>query len=250
MSAILVSRLRAENNASATFSLGCTRQWLAADFAKQEVDYSTHEARPFAYRGSVGPLAIAESVQLQIHQVANLLAQEFSIRGVWGIDFVLDADDQVWAVDFNPRITASAELFESAVAGSTCRFQSVIDLHLSACRSIRPSDQAEFKKLADDQADVLGVKDCETKRIVYFTGPDAVEIDQAKWEQLSRYHVPSFFQSNQTGASIADVPRLGDRIASGRPLLTLRSRGKTVAAAMDFLDELFDAVQDCADGIS
>ena len=262
MSAVLVSRPQTKNNTTATFSLGCTRQWLAADFAgeprNRSVDGSwscqtlnrCSEAHQFAYRGSVGPLTIPKSVQLQIDRAANLLAQEFSMRGVWGMDFMLDADDQVWPVDFNPRITASAELFESRIARSNSKYRSVLDLHLSACHPIQESDQEELKKLADDRSAALSVEDCESKRIVFFTGPNAVVIDQTQWEQLSSYHVPGFFQNNQIGASIADVPRLGDRIEAGRPLLTIRSRAKTETAALALLDELFKAVQTCVGEVS
>ena len=274
-STILVSRAQTENHPSATFSLGCTRQWLAADFADESEGCRrvsswsrqtsgrhsnvsrilanpatskshptlSHHARPFAYRGSVGPLAIPTAVQIQIDRIANLLAREFSMRGVWGMDFVLDGNGHVWPVDLNPRITASTELFESTVVRSRSKFRSVIDLHLSAC-SISSSDREEFEKLADDCAASLG-SECETKRILFNTGPNAIEIDNTKCEQLSRYHKPRFFQSNQTNASIADVPKLGDRIEPEHPLLTIRSRAKTEAAAIALLDELFDAVQTC-----
>ena len=244
-SAVLVSRAQTKYQASETFSLGCTRQWLATDFAE-----GLKLTRPFAYHGSVGPLPIPKSAQLEINLVANLLAQRFSMRGVWGMDFLLDDDGQVWPVDLNPRITASAELFESAVARSRSKFRSVLDLHLSACCPTGAGDGEEFEKLANDRAVSLGVEDCETKRIVFFAGPDVVEIDAAIYDQLSYYYQPNFFQSNHPGASIADVPKLGERIDAGRPLLTIRSRAKTEAAAMALLDKLFEAVQACVGGIS
>ena len=239
MSAVLVSRRSTASLASTTFSLGYTRQWLATDFVDESEDCRI--ARPFAYHGSVGPLEVSESVQLQVERITNLLAQKFAMQGVWGIDFVLDAEGQVWPVDFNPRITASAELFEAAIARSENKVRSLVDLHLLACCSMN-GDEKEFKKLAADRAAFSDEENCEAKRIV-FLGSEPIEIDKAKWEQLSRYYVPDFFQSNQTGVSIADVPPLGDRIEAGRPLLTIRSRAKTEAAALALLDELFGALQ-------
>jgi len=68
------------------------------------------------YHGSVGPIAISETVKQQVGRIANELAQKFSLAGMWGLDFILDVEGQVWPVDLNPRITASAELFETGFA--------------------------------------------------------------------------------------------------------------------------------------
>jgi len=252
-SALLVSRCQTENNASETFLLGCTRQWLAADFVDVIGSCSRQTSgrrpevpqvrRPFAYRGSVGPLSVAKSVQQQVERVAKLLAKSFAMQGVWGIDFVLDAEGQVWPVDFNPRITASVELFESAMVQSESKFRSVLDLHLAACISTRVNGGQEFRELADDGRSFSGEDTCEAKRILFNSGPLPIGITNANWEQLSRYYEPSFFKSSQVGSSIADVPRLGDRIGPGHPLLTIRSRATTEAAAVALLDELFKAVQ-------
>ena len=83
------------------------------------------------------------------------------------------------------------------------------------------------------------------KRIVFFDGPGDVLIDEAKFEQLLRLHEPDFFYGNQPGASIADVPRIGDRIDKGRPLLTIRSRAGDEVAAKALLGELLGCVQAC-----
>ena len=273
MSVVLLSRRSTTGLANTTFSLGYTRQWLATDFADEadacdgrswcrqtsgrcpevprdlansasskSLTSSQPLNRPFAYHGSVGPLEVSESVQLQVERIANLLAQKYAMQGVWGVDFVLDAKGQVWPVDFNPRITASAELFEAAIARSKNKVRSLMDLHLLACCSTE-SDEEEFKKLAADRDAFSNEENCEAKRIV-FLGSKPIGIDKSKWEQLSRYYVPDFFQSNQTGVSIADVPPIGDRIEAGRPLLTIRSRAKTEAAALALLNELFAAVED------
>ena len=261
-SVVLASRHQETSDGNTTFSLGYTQQWLgswsrqtsgrgpevpqvlANPASLKSISALLQDPRPFAYHGSIGPLTVSISVQKQVDRIAKVLAQKFSMQGVWGMDFVLDANGQVWPVDFNPRITASAELFESLFVGSKSKFRSVLDLHLAACQSMSVDDANAFEKLAADRATFSGGL-CEAKRIVFHLGPDPVKIDTEKWEQLSRYHVPNFFQGNQPGASIADVPRVGDQIETGRPLLTLRSRSKNEAAAIALLDDLFDAVQRC-----
>lgn len=237
LSAVFVSRGLSNDSAGGTFSLGCTRQWLAGDFGDR--------VRPFTYRGSVGPIVVGESVNQQLDRIANVLADAFSLVGVWGGDFVLDADGQVWLVDLNPRITASAELFETAVASSGSGFRSVVDLHWSACDSERGARAEEFAKLAKERSVGCGIEICEAKRIVFFDGPGVWEIDQASFKRLSRLYVADFFQSNQVGVSIADIPQVGDRIEAGRPLLTVRSRAKTEAAAVALLEELLVVVKAC-----
>ena len=244
-SAVLVSRCQGEGGQErTTFALGCTRQWLAADCddgrPKHDEDW-----RAFAYRGSVGPIVISESAKQQVGRIANVLARAFSLAGVWGMDFILDADGQVWPVDLNPRITASAELFEAAIANSSCGFCGVVDLHLSACEFGGGREVKDFEMLAGEQIFGQGRESCETKRILFFDGPGIFEMDPSKFQLLSRLYVQDFFQGRQAGVSIADVPQVDDRIAPGRPLMTMRSRAKTEAEAVALLDQLVVNVRDC-----
>ncbi len=245
LSAVLVSRRQNEREASVTFSLGCTRQWLVSDFSCSSENFDGLDDRPFTYCGSVGPVLMPESVQQQINRIATVLTERFGLQGVWGLDFVLDANGQVWPVDLNPRITASAELFEATIAGADSKFRSVLDVHLAACQLASSDGAAEFRKLHDRLGSSLLLRDCEMKRIVFFDGPGDVLIDEAKFEQLLRLHEPDFFYGNQPGASIADVPRIGDRIDKGRPLLTIRSRAGDEVAAKALLGELLGCVQAC-----
>ena len=243
-SAVLVSHCQGEGGVERTFLLGCTRQWLAADFdggrSKRDADW-----RAFAYRGSVGPIAVAESVKQQVGRIANELAREFSLAGVWGLDFVLDTDGQVWPVDLNPRITASAELFEAAIANSASGFHSVVDLHLSVCDSERGRGGKDFEILISELMVGQNNATCEAKRFLFFDGPGIFKMDQSKFKQLSRLYVRDFFQGSQVGVSIADIPEIGDQIAPGRPLMTMRSRAKTKAEAVVSLNDLLANVRAC-----
>jgi len=241
-SAVIVSRRQTAEPAVTTFSIGFSRQLLTSDF-EEDSKPSTQPA--FEYHGSVGPIMIPASVRSQIDRIAGLLAQRFSLRGVWGMDFVLDARHQVWPVDLNPRITASAELFEQLVKRSASTFRSVVDLHVAACLPVNDVPEAEFEKLVEDR---FAGRDCETKRILFNSSSRAVTIDNANFQRLLSFLVPEFFRSNLRGASIADVPRPGDRIEFGRPLLTIRSRAKNEAEAVALSDKLAATVQVCMKG--
>lgn len=165
-----------------------------------------------------------------------MLAKRFRLRGIWGLDFVLDSADQVWPVDLNPRITASAELFEAAIRRSDSQFRSVLDLHLAACQPNATVAAAEFEKLTTSK---FGSEYWETKRIVFNSGAKAVEVTEMKFRQLLNLYSPNFFKTDQLGKSIADVPRPGDRIESGHPFLTIRTRAKVESDAEALSDEMF-----------
>jgi len=84
--------------------LGVTRQLTGCEWLN---------AQPFAYAGSIGPVELMATPQAALERIARVLVDEFQLRGLFGIDFVLD-DDQVWLIEINPRYTASVEVLERA----------------------------------------------------------------------------------------------------------------------------------------
>ncbi len=67
-------------------------------------------AQGFVYCGSVGPLPVPDSLR----RIASDLARRHALHGLLGIDAVLAPDGQAWAVEVNPRYTASVEVVERA----------------------------------------------------------------------------------------------------------------------------------------
>lgn len=70
--------------------------------------------RPFVFRGGVGPVAMAEAVAAQLAHIAGRLTTALALRGLNGIDFIVDADGTVQLLELNPRPTAAINLFQDA----------------------------------------------------------------------------------------------------------------------------------------
>lgn len=66
----------------------------------------------FAYCGSIGPLQVSEATREVMSHLGVVLTQRFDLRGVFGVDMVMDFKGNLWPVEVNPRYTASVEIVE------------------------------------------------------------------------------------------------------------------------------------------
>jgi predicted ATP-grasp superfamily ATP-dependent carboligase len=187
--------------------IGVTRQLIGAP------------GSPFAYRGSIGPYAVSEGLKARLDLMGRVLAAEFALVGLWGVDYIL-SDDEPWAVEVNPRYTASVEVFELALR------RSLLAEHLRACdpelvTAIR--SRATAPSLPDRR--VVG------KAIVYasrsLVTPD-ISIDEA-WRD-DAYAVQT----------VADVPWPATRIEAGQPVMTVFSTATDVTACGAQLERLIE----------
>ena len=80
--------------------LGVSQQWAGR---------SELGCADFVYCGSIAPFVLSQSRFDAVAAAGSILTSEFGLRGVFGIDFILDAD-KLWLLEINPRITASAEV--------------------------------------------------------------------------------------------------------------------------------------------
>jgi predicted ATP-grasp superfamily ATP-dependent carboligase len=96
----------------AAIFLASSRSTELVDITRQRLD-----AQGFAYRGTVGPWPVDTIVRERLASMGSLLAERFTLRGLFGIDFVLDRDTP-WLVELNPRYTAAVEVLELALGRS------------------------------------------------------------------------------------------------------------------------------------
>lgn len=143
-----------------------------------------HRPRGFAYGGNILPLAAAAAILENVRAIAEALTGEFALRGVNGLDFVLDDGGPV-ALEVNPRYSASMELFERATGVS------VFELHLRACEGALPAATAS-------PGGFWG------KAIVYASTTVSVG-DTVDW----------------IAGGVRDVPHPGEIIAKGHPICTV-----------------------------
>ncbi len=83
-------------------------------------------AGEFAYCGSIGPLAVDEHLTKAFVELGRALTREFRLRGLFGVDCQV-RDGAVWAIEVNPRYTASVEVIEYATG------LNALALHEAAC---------------------------------------------------------------------------------------------------------------------
>lgn len=132
--------------------------------------------------------------------LTQTVAERFGLVGVNGIDFIA-CDGVPFAVEVNPRWSASLELIEQAYE------LSVFDAHASACVS-GTLPTFDFKR-ARRGAGAVG-------KAVIFARRDVTVGETGEW-------LSGHVAGHQT--SIADVPHHGERIPAGRPVCTVFADG-------------------------
>ncbi len=110
--------------------------------SRQLISESRLNAAAFAYCGSVGPLHLGESVERQLVRYGQTLGAEFGLRGLFGIDFMLDADSVARLIEVNPRYTASVEILEAALDVS------LLGDHVRASAAFDDADRS--RQIADE----------------------------------------------------------------------------------------------------
>ncbi len=170
--------------------LGATRQLLGRDFGLR---------REFLYAGSIGPVVLVGEERAKLERLGAVIAQQFGLVGLFGIDFVLAAGE-IWPVEVNPRYSASVEILERA----SC--EELIPLHAAACDKGRlPTRPPQFPQRA-----VSG------KAIVY-ARQDSIVADHMPWNEGTTGHA-------------VDLPSAGQQIAAGHPVATIIVQGPSLGA--------------------
>lgn len=192
--------------------------WLSA--SRQLVGKRELGGNEFAYCGSISGAELTNSEKRQIELIGGFLSKRFGLVGIWGIDFIQNAEG-LWPVDVNPRIVASAELYESTIRELDLPFRGVVDLHVQACQGL---DLKAIREKVESVSYFANVN--EGKAILYWQGETSLNVTEELAAQLRSQFDPSFFLTNRPGQSIADVPRSGVVIEPGHPVLTLRIRAE------------------------
>jgi predicted ATP-grasp superfamily ATP-dependent carboligase len=169
---------------------------------RQLVGEPALHAKPFHYCGSIGPLALGRVAEQCCEAVGTALAAEFGLMGLFGVDAIL-RDDEVWAVEVNPRYSASMEIVEHALQ------QPLFGWHRDACSAGGLPDGTRVREIAARSDRVLA-------KAILFAPCDVVALDFV--DRLSQTVAGS---GNWPLPLVADVPHFGTRIAAGQPILTV-----------------------------
>ena len=114
----------AGENFSAVFIAGETDLQVLG-ITRQLVGEGDFHAPAFSYCGSIGPVTPAPRIQARWEEIGRVLAREFGLRGLFGVDATV-RDDEVTVIEVNPRYTASVEVLEAALDVAA------VALHMSA----------------------------------------------------------------------------------------------------------------------
>ncbi|MEZ6124290.1 MAG: ATP-grasp domain-containing protein [Planctomycetaceae bacterium] len=99
---------------SATFCHGPTESGDGVELlgcALQLAGNPELNASEFQFCGNAGPVAAGSHLRSELMRIGRTLVSEFSLRGVFGVDFILFGH-RAWVIEVNPRLTASHELYE------------------------------------------------------------------------------------------------------------------------------------------
>ena len=170
---------------------GSPNRTLLLGATEQLIGESWLGAAGFTHCGNRGPLELEAEALQQVALAGETVAGELSLRGLFGLDFILTPDGPFF-LELNPRYTGSVEVIEAS-----CGFEA-IPHHLRACR------EGELPALAPTAA-----KAC-AKAILFAETP----------VELTALPLPE-----EDATTFADIPAIGEKIETGSPLLTILTEG-------------------------
>ena len=196
--------------------LGVTRQIIGEPWLR---------AHGFQYAGSIGPWPVSEATRVTLTRLGSVLSEQFELAGLFGVDFILDGE-QVWAVEVNPRYTASVEIVER------CTGAKAIAAHVAACNG--PSGEIEragasWVPVGGEDARARSEAHCHGKATLFATRDVVIS------QEFADYSITESLR--QPWPMLADVSGTGTPIENGRPVLTMFASGTNVAEVEQRLRE-------------
>ncbi|MCE9589357.1 MAG: ATP-grasp domain-containing protein [Planctomycetes bacterium] len=189
---------------------------------RQLVGLAGFAARPFHYCGSIGPISLPLALDTALQNLGDALTRTHGLRGVFGVDAILDPQNNIRPVEVNPRYTASVEILERAGAPSPL----VGEGGESASR-VRGGSPATMPSVL--AGDPLTIPDATPHP------PRARGTLSPKGEGKTLHGKAVLFAHNATAApdfyrwftpdEIADVPAIGEPIPAGHPVCTVFASG-------------------------
>jgi predicted ATP-grasp superfamily ATP-dependent carboligase len=175
--------------------VGLTRQFVGMPWC---------HAGPHAYCGSLLlPLATAPAGLLaQLERLGTLLASRFELVGVVGVDIVVDDDGRVVVIEVNPRPTASMELIERSGGPP------IAAAHLAACGFPPPGNPP--------LPHAVSRRDHWSKSVLFARHDIAITASL-----VDRLRASGAAWRCAGWPALADLPRPGQTIPAGGPVLTI-----------------------------
>lgn len=187
--------------------LGVTRQLFGNDWAGAE---------EFMYVGNIGAVSVPATLTCELRQLGNLLALEFQLQGLFGVDVIV-ADDQVWILEVNPRYTAAIEVLERSTG------LHAIEFHAAACEGRALPEWSEPL-----QAQLHG------KAVLYARETLTIPSHFTSW--IAERNATHLFPM------VADIPHSGSVVKHRSPICTIFAFGRDEFAVIANLQALASEV--------
>ena len=183
---------------------------------EQLIGEAAFHAQEFTWCGNIGPVTLSVEVESTVRRIANFLKWKFSLRGLFGIDFVVTPEGTVGVTEVNPRYPASTEILEFATGVSLLR---------DHCSCFCDNLKLPAVEWQPAPGTILG------KSVIY--SPSRVTV---------RFQLDFDADGFRSWPRYADVPPAGTKVARGEPVLTLFSKGASVATCREELCSNADAM--------
>ncbi len=79
----------------------------------------------FRYSVAVSGYSLSEQLVEQVECIVNKICKAFQLKGLCGLDFIVDNLSQIYLIDINPRPTATFELYDTEI-------DSLFEAHITA----------------------------------------------------------------------------------------------------------------------
>lgn len=155
---------------------------------------SYQQQQPFCLQQIDSPFKLSGLLHSELHDAIRKLVNATGLVGINSIDFMIDRQQQLWLLEVNPRLSASAELLQS--------IKPLFSYHYTACRE-------GLSEVAIAPAPVH-------QRLVYLFADKAYRVPaQMSWPSQCR-----------------DIPHPGTHIKNGDPICSLLLRAD-ICEALD-----------------
>lgn len=160
----------------------------------------------FQYSGAIGPLSFPFPLTSKIAEMGRAISQEFKLRGLFGIDLILDPTNRPWLIEVNPRPTGSMECLGRAAR------ENLMHWHFAEFNLLDMPDSLDKLKSIASQPLIVG------KGILYLpnSNPLAISEDFFSW-----------LWDRRINGELADIPIVGSFVRPGSPLVTILVHGST-----------------------
>jgi len=167
--------------------IGVNEQWVAG----------IAPCAPYCYGGAVSGIALPAGVRVGIAALLDRVVRATGLVGLNGLDFILDAHNQPYVLEINPRPTATIDLYDADCAGG------LFAAHLRACRGELPQ--------------IPGPGCSRAHAIVY--ARQALRVP-------ARMRWPAW---------CTDIPQSGSLIAAGAPICSVHAMAASSAQARELV---------------